>query len=374
MALYCEKFRNENNRSMQNPFKFGSIVEGEYFTDRTKERAFLRQIIDSPNHAVLISPRRFGKSSLVAETLKNEDREVIALNLQSVTSSVKMAEALYRRFFINHPVQKARHLLSHLRIVPTVSVNPLTNFPEVSFVPSSDPQVVLEDVFAMFEKAGAKKRLIVILDEFQEILQLDKDLDKILRAIMQEQKNINYILMGSQEEMMKKIFLRKKSPFYHFGSTIYLNRIPSKDFSDFIENRLPSGYREEGISARILEFTDCHPYYTQQLAFQVWFACQQGVPADEVVDISVQDITTAHDFDYSRLWESMNKTNRLVLSKLANGNTTPLESSEIPTSTIFSALKRLVSAGILIKNGKYVFDDPFFKLWVQRLYDINTLY
>ena len=93
MALYCEKFRNENNRSMQNPFKFGSIVEGEYFTDRTKERAFLRQIIDSPNHAVLISPRRFGKSSLVAETLKNEDREVIALNLQSVTSSKSLSVA-----------------------------------------------------------------------------------------------------------------------------------------------------------------------------------------------------------------------------------------------------------------------------------------
>ena len=352
---------------MQNPFKFGSIVDGEYFTDRVKERAFLRQIVDSPNHAVLISPRRFGKSSLVAETLVGESREIISLNMQSVTSSIKMAEALYRKFFTKHPIEKARSYLSHLRIVPTISVNPLTNLPEVSFVPSVNPQVVLEDAFALLEKAGSKKKLIVILDEFQEILQLEKGLDKILRSIMQEQKNINYILMGSQEDMMKKIFLRKKSPFYHFGSTIYLGRIPVEDFSQFIEERLPVGYSGKGIASRVLEFTECHPYYTQQLSFQVWFECQQGATAEDVVEISIEDIVRSHDFDYSRLWETMNKTNRLVLIKLANTNTTPLENPEIPSSTIFSALKRMVSAGILIKNGKYVFDDPFFKLWIRRL-------
>lgn len=352
---------------MQNPFKFGSVVDGEYFTDRKKERVFLRQIIDSPNHAVLISPRRFGKSSLVAEALKDEDREVISLNMQSVTSSVKMAEALYRKFFTKHPVEKAKRYLSHLRIIPTFSINPVTNIPEVSFVPSANAQVVLEDVFALLEKAGAKKRLIVVLDEFQEILLLEKGLDKILRSIMQEQKNINYILMGSQEEMMKKIFLRKKSPFYHFGSIIHLDRIPADDFTEFIENRLPPAYCGKGIALNILDFTNSHPYYTQQLAFQVWFECQQGVSIQDVVDVSVQDIITAHDFDYSRLWESMNKTNRLVLLKLASGSGMPMENPELPSSTIFSALKRMVSAGILIKNGKYVFDDPFFKLWVQKL-------
>ena len=190
---------------MENPFKFGTVVDGKYFTDRTQERAFLRQILDSPNHAVLISPRRFGKSSLVAETLNKEKREVISLNIQAVTSSVRMAEALYRQFFKRHPLSKAKHYLSHLRIVPTLSINPITNSPEVSFLPNVNSQVVLEDAFALLEKAGEKSRLIVVLDEFQDILTLEKGLDKILRSIMQEQKNINYVLMGSQEDMMKRI-------------------------------------------------------------------------------------------------------------------------------------------------------------------------
>ena len=63
----------------------------------------------------------------------------------------------------------------------------------------------------------------------------------------------------------------------------------------------------------------------------------------------------------------MNRTNRLVLLKLADNDKAPMENPELPPSTIFSALKRLVSAGILIKNGKYVYDDPFFKRWVKRI-------
>ena len=352
---------------MENPFKFGSIVDGKYFTDRKQEQAFLTQILQSPNHAVLISPRRFGKSSLVSETLKNEKREIIFLNMQAITSPLKMAEDIYRRFFAKHPISKAKYFLSHARIVPTLSINPITGTPEVSLQPNVNSQVVLEDAFTLLEKAGAKKRLIVVLDEFQDILLIEKGMDKILRSIMQEHRNINYILMGSQEDMMKKIFLRKKSPFYHFGTIIHLDRIPADDFERYIEERLPSALRGEGISSQILSFTACHPYYTQQLAFQVWFEFHQGAAKEAVVSTAVEHVVQAHDFDFSRLWESMNKTNRAVLLKLAAGKSSPFENLVLPQSTVFSALKRMVAAGILIKNGKYVYDDPFFKLWVSKL-------
>ena len=352
---------------MENPFKFGTVVDGKYFTDRKEERAYLAQILDSPNHAVLISPRRFGKSSLVKEVLNSQKREVISINLQAITSVHKLAEALYRQFFSARPLEKAKHYLSKLRVAPTVSYNPLTGSPEFSLQPTADKQVILEDAFGVLEKAGEKKRLIVVLDEFPEIMEIDKGLDKMLRSIMQEQKNINYILLGSREDMMKKIFLRKKSPFYHFGSIIYLDRIPMPDFKQYIEDRLPARGRDSGISEAILSFTSCHPYYTQQLAFQVWFELQQGVQITSAVPVAVEHIVHAHDFDYSRLWESMNRTNRIVLLKLAASATAPLENAELPPSTIYSALKRLVSAGILIKNGKYVYDDPFFKLWVKSL-------
>ena len=54
---------------MENPFKFGTVVEAEYFTDRVKEVNYINQFIQSPNHLILISPRRFGKSCVVAKAM-----------------------------------------------------------------------------------------------------------------------------------------------------------------------------------------------------------------------------------------------------------------------------------------------------------------
>ena len=77
---------------------------------------------------------------------------------------------------------------------------------------------------------------------------------------MQSQQNINYIFLGSQESMMEEIFERKKSPFYHFGKLMRLSKIPYDDFHDYIMLRLPT--HREDVTADILQFTSCHPYYT----------------------------------------------------------------------------------------------------------------
>ena len=59
---------------MNNPFKFGTIVDGEYFTDRVAEQEKVREILASENHLILISPRRFGKTSLVQKVTKGLSR------------------------------------------------------------------------------------------------------------------------------------------------------------------------------------------------------------------------------------------------------------------------------------------------------------
>ena len=353
---------------MENPFKFGSVVEAQYFTDRRQERDYLLQILQSPNHAVLISPRRFGKSSLVQETLRTVRRPRISLNLQAVTSTTRLAEALLRRVFALYPYEKVRHYFSHFRLIPTFSVNPVTGTTEVSFHPDADSQIAMEDVFDLLEKLGKNKRLIVILDEFKEILKIDRNLDSILRSIMQEQQNINYVLMGSQEDMMKKIFERKKSPFYHFGALIRLDKIPYEDFFRYLSDRfgrLPQVPDAAAVSDEILRITSCHPYYTQQLAFQTWYVALSGSDGDPV-GLAAEQLVRMHDFDYERLWDGMNMTNRAVLMQLATSKSSPLGKRSQPTSTVFSALKRLIAAGIVIKLDSYEIDDPFFARWIRE--------
>ena len=222
-----------------NPFKFGTIVEGDFFTDRVEETAVLLQKLDSENHIVLISPRRFGKSSLVQKVLSQVDRPQIRIDLQYVMSVDDLAAQLLKAIFKIYPMEKVRHAMTHFRIAPTLSMNAVTGAMEVSFQPTANASVLLEDAMAVLEKVTtAENRFIVVLDEFQEVVKIQKGLDRQLRSLMQRQHNLNYILLGSQESMMEAIFEKKTSPFYHFGQMIRMGKIPYDDFHKYITDRI----------------------------------------------------------------------------------------------------------------------------------------
>ena len=184
---------------MTNPFQFGVIVDNEFFTDRIDELKEVRMSMDSANHLILISPRRFGKSSLVAKAVRESGRPCLSLNMQNMLSVEDFASKLLRELFRLYPLERVRHLMGHFRIIPTVSTNPITNGIDVSFQPVMNSVVLLEDAMDLVEKVSTEnRRLVIVLDEFQEILNIRKGLDKQLRSIMQKQQHLNYILLGSQ--------------------------------------------------------------------------------------------------------------------------------------------------------------------------------
>ena len=111
---------------MNNPFKFGTIVDGEYFTDRVAEQEKVREILASENHLILISPRRFGKTSLVQKVTKGLSRPVFQLNLQLVTGTADFAARLLWIMLQQYPMERLKHLITHFRFIPTISTNPMT--------------------------------------------------------------------------------------------------------------------------------------------------------------------------------------------------------------------------------------------------------
>ena len=362
MSYLCRK----NDRRMTNPFKFGVLVDDEYFTDRTKELKEVQRSLNSENHLILISPRRFGKSSLIAKAVKESGRPCVSLNMQNMLSVEDFAAKLLREIFRLYPMERIRHLMTHFRIIPTVSTNPITNVIDVSFQPTMNTMVLLEDAMALLEKVSTEeKKLIVVLDEFQEILNVRKGLDKQLRSIMQTQQHLNYILLGSQESMMTEIFERKKSPFYHFGQLMRLSKIPHEDFRHYISARLPLKDQDKrnDIAEEILSFTNLHPYYTQQLSAQVWEMITYDDMVDGAVGEAISKIVRVHDLDFERLWLNFNRTDRFIMRSLSKG-VNPLQNRQIATSTSFSGIKRLMKSGYVIRVNDYEVEDPFFKEWI----------
>jgi AAA+ ATPase superfamily predicted ATPase len=329
----------------------------------------IQRALESENHLVLISPRRFGKSSLVTKAVKASGRPSISLNMQNMLSIEDFASKILRELFHLYPLERIKHLMTHFRIVPTVSTNPITNGIDVSFQPVVNGVILLEDAMALLEKVSTEnKKLIVVFDEFQDIMNIRKGLDKQLRSIMQEQQHLNYILLGSQESMMTEIFERKKSPFYHFGKLMHLNKIPYEDFRTYVSERLPleNGEALSTIVDEILSFTGLHPYYTQQLSAQIWEMMTYDRIFEDVFHKAVNAIIQAHDLDFERLWLNFNRTDRFVMLTLSK-NMNPLQNRFVATSTTFSAIKRLMKAGYVIRLEDYEIEDPFFKTWI-----INT--
>lgn len=358
-----------------NPFKFGTVVDGPYFSDREKEQAKIKSFIKGENHLILISPRRYGKTSLIKKIINESKFKHLYLDLQLITSPEDFAAQLLKRIYRIFPVQKMKDYIKSFRIIPSVSMNPVTGEIDVSFSRSLQKMVPLEDVLNLIEKYGsANRKIIVILDEFQEIFRISPGLDRVLRSIIQVHKNINYIFLGSSESLIREIFEHKKSPFYHFGYLMTIDKIPKEIFCIFLEEKFLNISEEaKGLSIRIIEKTDSHPYYTQQLAFSVWEILNTSGYSSDIVEAASAEIILGHDNDYERLWNTFNRTDMMILIGLSESVLSPLseEFSRLygtgALSTVFSSLKRLTQKGILIKSlSSYSMYDPFFKQWIRE--------
>jgi uncharacterized protein len=356
-----------------NPFKFGSIVDGPYFTDRENELERIASYINGENHLILISPRRFGKTSLIRKIVNESRRNYVFLDIQIVLSVEDFASQLLKRIYRIYPVEKLKSYIKSFRIIPVVKINPVTGEPEISFNPGSRELAPLEDVLNLIEKLGTdNKKIIVVLDEFQDIFRIDRMLDRFLRSVMQNQKHINYIFMGSGESMIREIFEKKSSSFYHFGTLMTLGKIDKDKFTLFLTEKFADiTDMSKELSEEIICITDSHPYYTQQLASTIWeFLARYGFSAG-IVETAANEIVQSHDNDYERLWNNFNRTDMMVLHGMSASNISPLsdEFSRLygtgASSTVFSALLRLTQKGILLKEGSvYSIDDPFFRRWI----------
>lgn len=354
---------------------FGTVVDEPYFINRKKEIKKVVSLLESNNHLIISAPRRFGKSSLVRKAVSTLNRPVISIDLQLITSPSDLAAQILKRLYRLYPSERLKRYVRNFRVIPILSVNPVTNGIDISFQPSATHLPLLEDVLNTVEKVSTvRRKIIMIFDEFQEAAKLHSDLLQQLRAIMQNHTMVNYVFLGSQESLINEIFQKKKSPFYHFGMIMYLSKIPAPDFRSY----LIDGYKEvttdpQTPADEILAVTAGHPYYTQQLAFVVWERLrEQAEPSDAVAE-AAGELIRMHDMDYERMWLNFNKTDRKLLIGLAFSGNPPL-SDEFSrkwdigaTSTVFSSLKRLMSSGYVTRVDKnYEIDDPFFRMWLRE--------
>jgi len=369
-----------------NPFKYGSIVAGEYFFDRKEECSRIVKTLSGGNNIVLIAPRRYGKSSLVFKAineLENNGFTCIYYDFMPVYSKENFVET-YAKAILKKQKNTQKILKSFIKWVtnirPSLSFNQ-DGSPEISltFLENSISEKTLEDVIELPEKLAANNnRYIVVIDEFQEINKLNgENFEKLLRSKIQLQKNVNYLFLGSRTHLLNDMFSNKNRPFYNSAMLMQINKLPEDETIAFLKDRfsLSNLNISKEDAAFIIEQASGIPYYIQLLAAEVWQTViddLKTINKDIIKQAAYRIVEIKQDY-YLELFDKFSKYQKKLLKALTkNGHEIfSKEYTEIfrlsATSTTQKAVSGLIDTGIVDKEGnEYFINDPFFIQFLLR--------
>ena len=374
---------------MENPFVFGEIVEQRHFVDRERELQSLVRDLADGQKLFLLSPRRFGKTSLVSlALLKLEKRHIHTVNI-TVSSYANYAQFLEkfaeRVLRSGGPWDRVKSLIGRFiqRVQPTVTFNPANGETSISLsrAAESDASLLAADVFAMpaeLAKNGGF-RMAICLDEFQQIdLFGGAAVENVLRNEVQRQRHIGYVFSGSQPSLMEEM-LSAGRPFHKSGPAVFLEKIPADAWKEFIRTQFKSRRRKitEQALDRLVKAADLIPYDVQRIAHELWDYAELKDKAElhvGDVDAVIEDLTRSQAEYFERLWEQLTSRQRAVLQALSQQGPTHLHSQSGreqyrlgAASTVQKSLQSLDAQDILDRyHGEYFFVDPLFAHWIRR--------
>jgi uncharacterized protein len=380
------------NQSGSNPFTYGDLALDEAFTDREPEVAELTADMKNGQNVLLYAPRRYGKSSLALQAAKKAlggGLLVAYCDVMKTTTKERLAGALAKTIYAElaspaaSAAERAGALFRGLRIRPTIELDPDDGTLTFSFRAGrskSDIDDTLERLLELPAEIAADrgKRAVLIFDEFQEIVSLDKQLPNLMRSVFQTQPAVAHVYLGSKRHILDRIFNDKNEPFWRSAKRIELGLIPPKKFAAFIDRRFAS--TDKGIAddalARLLEVTSGHPYATQQLAYAVWELVPAGHHAfvDDVETALAKVLREEHNY-FDGIWDAAAHAQRALMLALAEEPAGAVFSQDYRTrnelgapSTVEQALKALTRKDVTGKDsdGRDAIVEPFLGEWLKR--------
>ncbi len=382
---------------MLNPFVYGEIVPAGAFADRVVELDRLVHDLDAGQKIFLISPRRYGKSSLIRRALSTMSRRgalTIDVTVSSFSSYVAFLEGYARalvaadakreraRSWLGEVVRSARAEVryhSDPTLTPSGAGSLSVSFPTVRT--DRDVSRLAQEVFALPGRLAAvhKRKVIVALDEFQAIGGFNGgSVEHALRAAVQQQREVGYVFAGSEPSLMERM-LTPKRPFYKAGPVMRLDKIPADEFAAFIDERFArSGIKtEEGLGAAIVELAGNLPYDVQRLAHETWDEVRSASKRRASLDdlhAALKRLLAEQQMMFEAVWQRITLAQRAVLRAVVLDAGRELLSADVRhrhrlggPSSVQAALGALLRDDVISRDEhRYVVVDSLFREWVAR--------
>lgn len=366
------------------PFQFGTLATRENFIDRVEDRALLKQLLYSHINTMLVSPRRWGKSSLVKMSMEELCKEHPEVRVCFIDAFGIATEAEFYRVFASRVISCASSKMDRwiadakkflTGVVPQIVVNDQVNdfmaF-ELKYVPKEQDKLT---ILQLPETLSKEKniRIIVCIDEFQQLATLPeyKDMEGKMRTIWQRQEIATYCLYGSKRSMMMQIFNNSNSPFYRFGQIVFMQKIKKEDWVPFIISNFKKTGKKISTSKaeQICDTVKCHSWYLQQLCYFIWIFTDHEV-TDEVFKKGLEQVVNINTPMFQNDTETLTASQKEMLQAIHDGEQ-QLSSESVKAkyalgnpNTITRNKRILQDKDIIEKDkGKWTFVDPIYELW-----------
>lgn len=365
------------------PFKFGCIVEKEHFCPRPELETELRRYISGGQNLVLQGERRRGKSSLVVKVVKDiRGMGLLYVDLLGIGSSAdfcrRVTDGIVGLDSSRSFLRKTVSMIASLR--PLIVIDQDTGLPAISLDARSaaGPSSVTA-VMSMIAAHAKKRRICVVFDEFQDILDLP-DANRVLaemRGKIQFMPNTAFVFLGSVRNQMSEIFAHPRSPFFKSALEVGIGEMTDASFIRFLVGRFEKGRRKVGgeFVGELIRMLDGVPGDVQELCDALWSVTRTGNRVDSTSLPAAYRYIFAHEgSSYETYLKLLTAQQRKVLRALAavGGrhivSSTFLDATGIHNaSSVKKALSRLVEIGhVYYFAEEYKFVSPFFREWIRR--------
>lgn len=371
------------------PFMYGKLAGADYFTNRSKEIKSLAGNFTSGINTVLISPRRWGKSSLVwnaSLTLrKNKNIRFCFIDLFNVRNEEEFYE-LYAKELIKASATKWEERIAGLKqffktLIPqvTIPIDPAHDlslgFEWKQLKKNPDEIIDLAENICRVKKI----KLIVCIDEFQGISNFENPLafQKKLRAHWQKHSKTTYCIYGSKRLMMSTIFENPAMPFYKFGDVIFLDKIQEEHWISFIVRRFKATGKSisSELAQMIASLMDNHSYFVQQLAHEAWIVSGKKC-REENISEAAENLMNKLSLLYQRETDQLSNTQLNFLKALCNGET-KFTTADVITRYRLGSSANVIRAKNALEQKEVIdtmessvqFSDPMYKLWFKKLFN-----
>jgi len=274
-----------------NPFLVTRYESKAYFCDRENELEILRKNVKNGINTTLISARRLGKTALIYrffDDLRDENHACIYVDIYACTKLKDFTEMLALSIFNKFPPKRGigRRFFDFLKnLRPVITYNALTGQPEIHFE-FTQPKEYEHTLSSLFQFLDSQQLQVVLaIDEFQQIAEFpEKNIEALLRTIIQSLKHTQFVFSGSKKHIMLEMFNTANRPFFASTQFVGLSEIPQHEYKAFIREKFTERNRsidDEAIDF-ILSWTLSHTYYTQIICNSVFTSGKKKTGIEQV--------------------------------------------------------------------------------------------